>query len=119
MDAPRTLRPQGRGSRRDVVDDPGAGTPDHIVAKYASLHVLTVVTWNVRHFQRLMRRRTKAGELAFPNMGLIGFECREISGEIRLRAYIELIEHEYEHVQRLADKRLHVLVGFHWLRVFR
>ena len=52
-------------------------------------------------------------------MGLLGFECRETSGETRLRAYIDLIEHEHEYVQHLADKRLRVLIGFDQFRVFR
>jgi hypothetical protein len=102
-----------------VVEELAPKTPDPVLATYASVHAMTVVTWNVRHLRRYLGRRTKAGELAYPGMGLIGFQCPETNGEARLRAHIELIELEHETVQRLADKRLRVLIGWDWLRVYR
>ena len=102
-----------------VVEELAPKTPDPIVAAFASQCGATVVTWNFKHYRRLLTRRNKAGELAYPHMGLIGFQCPELSGEARLRAYIDLIEHEYVYVQGLADKRLRVLIGFDQFRVFR
>ncbi len=102
-----------------VVDELAPKTPDHIVAAYADLHEATVVTWNVKHYRRFLNRRNKAGDLIFPKMGLIGFQCPELSGETRLRAHIGVIELEHKCVQGLADKRLRVLISFDQLNIFR
>ena len=102
-----------------VVDELGAKTLDPVIAKYASVDVLTMVTRNVKHYRLFLSRRNKAAELVYPHMGLLGFQCPETSGEARLRAYILLIEHEHEYVQHLADKRLRVLIGFDQFKVFR
>lgn len=104
---------------RYVAKELGPRTPDPLVAAFANKIGAIVITWNYRHFRRLIYRRTAAGDLAFPNMGLLAFRCPEVDGARRLRSLMETIEFEYEHVQQLADKRLLVLVDFDHLRIFR
>lgn len=105
---------------RYVVEEPGAESPDVIVAAHAHRIGAAVVTWNYKHYRRLINRRQRStNELTFPNMGLIGFQCPELDGPNRLRAFIELVEREYECVQKIPDRPFHVLVGHSWFQAFR
>jgi hypothetical protein len=89
-----------------VVDELAPGTPDALVAQFASSQALICVTWNRRHFHALISRRPRNNQNRFPAAGLIAFACPEPHADRRLLQVIEIIEHEYERAQQRRDKRL-------------
>ena len=59
-----------------------------------------------RLFKPLTRYTTGSHQPSFPNAGRIGFRCRDDREAARIDELIELLETEYETVQRQLDKRL-------------
>jgi hypothetical protein len=89
-----------------VVDELAPGTPDALVAQFASAHSLICVTWNRRHFHALISRRPINNQNRYPHAGLIAFACPEPRADRRLAMVIELIEAEHARLSGLRDKRL-------------
>ncbi len=93
---------EARQSRDDLV----RGSYDWVLADYAHANNLIVVTWNHRHFAKLIKRRPQGGQIRYPNAGRISFTCPKPVGVERLSRYMPVIEQEYALVQNDADKRL-------------
>jgi hypothetical protein len=104
-----------------VVDVLVPGTPDPAVAQYANLHERIVVTFNLRDYNRLIRRAPHPGHDKHPGAGLIGFQCPHPQGRERLAAHAENIEHEHQVLnrERRADRRLIVQITDTLLKIVR
>lgn len=97
----------------------GRGTKDPIIAAYADEHEAAVLTWNHKHFSKLMLQRTTAGLPMFPRMSLISFRCRPAAAIQRFTTLMDTIEWEFSHVQQLVDRRLNVMIGNDRYTAFR
>ena len=86
------------------------GEADEVVCALADQIGGIVVTWNHRHYARLLPRVPQSGELRFPNCGRISFTCPAPMGVPRLEAVIADIEREHDEAQGREDKRLLVTV---------
>lgn len=53
---------------------------DYVIARAASEEAAVVVTWSSAHFRSLGTRRRDEGELRYPGMSLIAFECPHPTG---------------------------------------
>lgn len=68
------------------------GEPDRVIAIAASQHRATVVTWNLRHFRALAKRKKQDGTLSYPGMSVLSFRCPESRGLQRLKEVIQEVE---------------------------
>jgi len=111
------LRDRGHDVVR-VLDVLTPGTPDHAIAAYAEQDARIVITFNLRDYNRLIRRGV-AGRKA----GLIGFiHCHHVEGLRRVQDFIVAIEHEHAHMGARAegeDKRLIVQISTTKLTILR
>ncbi len=101
------LRSRGHEVRL-VREELSPSAPDLLIARTANLLKAIVVTWNVKHFRRLICRAPRGEHIRFRHAGLIGMKCSEPHGRIRMAQAIETIEFELKHLQTLPDKRLFI-----------
>ncbi|MGO9838777.1 MAG: DUF5615 family PIN-like protein [Polyangiaceae bacterium] len=96
-------------------------TPDHAVVGCANARRRIVVTFNLRHYNRLVCRAPLKGYDRFPDAGLIICQCPHPVGRARLEQFIEAIEHEHDFLerQREGDRRLIVQITETLLKVVR
>jgi hypothetical protein len=87
------------------------GSADWVIARGASDRLAVVVTWNVRHFMSLAKRRRDNGEPRYPGMSLIAFSCSHPHGRDRLESVIDEIEATFEIRVVRRGGRLIVEVG--------
>lgn len=92
------------------------GTSDDGVARFANQMEAIVLTWNVKHFDRLLGRKLHRN---YPRAGMISFVCEEADGRNRIERFIEVIEAEFAKLQTLSDKRLFIDVATGHLRIHR
>jgi len=71
---------EARGHETIYVRDDNSRARDQAVARIAELRGAIVVTWNVRHFRPIIRKRLGITRRSTRQMGLIGFRCDESIG---------------------------------------
>jgi hypothetical protein len=86
------------------------GEADEVVCALAEQLGGVVLTFNHRHYARLLARIPQSGKLRFPTAGRISFTCAPSETLARLQAVIEDIEEEFAKAQLRADKRLLVTI---------
>lgn len=79
------------------------GADDHVIATYGNEIEAVIVTWNHKHFKRLVSRATYQ---RYRQVGRISFLCKETIGRQRIAQCIDLIEAEYSLAQQRTDKRI-------------
>ncbi len=82
------------------------GSKDYVLAQYADANRLIVVTWNHKHFTKLIKRQPQEGSVRYPNASRLSFTCPVENGMNRLERYITLIEQEYQVAQECEDTRI-------------
>ncbi len=88
------------------------GEPGEIIVKLAdrisreSGKGVVLVTWNHRHFARLISRRPQLNNLRYRVLGRLSFLCSRAVALKRLNETIDDIEREYQLCQTRNDKRL-------------
>lgn len=104
-----------------VADALGMGTADAAVARYADVERRIVVTFNLRHFNRLiLRAPQEGGARSYPHAGLMAFRCQHPDAEARLNAFIVTIEHEHEFLgSQTGDVRIIVQITDTCLKIQR
>ncbi len=86
------------------------GSSDEVVCAIAEQRGGIVVTFDHRHYARLLARIPQSGVPRFPNTGRISFNGSADLALSRLQAVIEDIEQEFRKAQGRADTRLLVTI---------
>lgn len=86
------------------------GSPDGVVCALAEQLGAIVVTFDHKHYLRLLPRIPQSGMLRFPNTGRISFNGSADMALERLRAVIEDIEDEARKAQTREDRRVLVII---------
>ncbi len=120
-DVPRAITDFLRSRGHDVVhvlDVLTPGTPDHAVAGYAEGDDRIIVTFNLRDYNRLIRRGFVGRK-----GGLIGFiQCHHVDGLQRTKDLIDVIEDEHACLaarDATEDRRLIVQIKKTKLEILR
>ena len=86
-------------------------TADEVIALLGEEVDAIVVTFNARHFKRLISKVPQGARRQFFKVGRVALECSQAQVRTRLEAMIESIEFEYEQAQKRADKRVMIEIG--------
>ena len=89
-----------------------AGEPDDVIAKLG--HILSreldanviVVTFNRKHFMKIISRRPPNNNLRYRNLGRLSLLCPYPMAVKRLRETLDDIEREFALCQTRSDKRM-------------
>lgn len=92
---------------------------DLAIAQAANALAAIVITWNVKHFQKVICRAPRGEHIRFRNAGLLSMYGPEAKGLPRMRQSIEVIEFEFGHLQTLPDKRFFVEIDSVGIRIVR
>lgn len=98
------------GHETIYVRDENSRAPDQAVARIAELHEAIVVTWNVKHFRPIIRKRLGLTRRSAHQMGLIGFRCDESIGARRVEEIGSLIEDAFSTGQQVSSDSVAVTV---------
>jgi hypothetical protein len=79
---------------------------DELLATWADVNEGVIITFNHKHFKRLVARVPTGGRERFRRASRISLLCDQTRALRRLTAHIESIEWEFEQCQRRADKRM-------------
>jgi len=101
---------EARGHETIYVRDDNARARDQAIARIAELRGAIVVTWNVRHFRPIIRKRLGISRQSVHQMGLIGFRCDESIGARRVKEIGSLIEYAFSTGQRVSSDSVAVTV---------
>ena len=101
---------EARGHETIYVRDDNSRARDQAVARIAELRGAIVVTWNVRHFRPILRKRLGTTRRSAQQMGLIGFRCDESIGAQRVNEIGSLIEHAFNTGQQVSSDSVSVTV---------
>ena len=98
------------GHETIYVRDDNARARDQAIARIAELRGAIVVTWNVRHFRPIIRKRLGITRQSVHQMGLIGFRCDESIGARRVKEICILIEDAFTTGQQVSSDSVSVTV---------
>ena len=98
------------GHETIYVRDDNSRARDQAVARIAELRGAIVVTWNVRHFRPIIRKRLGITRRSAHQMGLIGFRCDESIGAKRVKEIGSLIEYAFSISQQVSSDSVAVTV---------
>ncbi len=101
---------EARGHETIYVRDDNSRARDQAVARIAELRGAIVVTWNVRHFRPIIRKRLGMTRRSAHQMGLIGFRCDESIGAKRVKEIGSLIEYAFSTGQQVSSDSVAVTV---------
>jgi len=107
---------EARGHETIYVRDDNSRARDQAFARIAELRGAIVVTWNVRHFRPILRKRLGITRRSAQQMGLIGFRCDESIGALRVKEIGSLIEHAFNTGQQVSSDSVAVTVTTDELR---
>ena len=101
---------EARGHETIYVRDDNSRARDQAVARIAELRGAIVVTWNVRHFRPIIRKRLGMTRRSAHQMGLIGFRCDESIGAKCVKEIGSLIEYAFSTGQQVSSDSVAVTV---------
>lgn len=111
---------RNRGHTVLLVRDSGLkGEPDQLLAKAANEAEAIVVTFNHRHFAKLINRHSASSRNRYPHAGRISFRCSEAMAVERLHRFIAAIEREHADLQSEDDRRLLISISDKWFSLER
>ncbi len=94
------------------------GKSDHVLAAIGDADGAVFVTWNAKHYKKIIRPRLKGSE-RLRRLGLVSFECNHALGRKRIEDVIGLIEFEYEQLQERRDSRMRIEIKKELIRILR
>jgi hypothetical protein len=83
-----------------------AGAHDRLIVAAANQLGAIVITWNFKHFRRLITRDNPQTLREFPDAGLISVICRSQRAVLLFEKWIRRIEIDYELRQTDDDRRV-------------
>jgi hypothetical protein len=95
------------------------GPPDQIVALAADENAAVVVTWNAKHFERLIERIPIGGKRTLRHASRLVIVCREPEGRRRIEEDIAWVEFEWSAAQQRKDKRVMLEIGGNYHKSWR
>jgi hypothetical protein len=84
---------------------------DELLASWADVNEGVIITFNHKHFKRLVSRVPAGGRERFRRASRISLTCDQTKALKRITAHIESIEWEFDQCQRRSDKRMMCEIG--------
>jgi hypothetical protein len=96
------------------------GASDRHVVESTNELAATVLTWNVKDFDRLVARRPPDGnQQRWRHVSAIYFSCKEPRAVRRLVQLINLVEFEYKYAETRRDHRVFINIEDNQIRILR